>query len=168
MQILVPVEVTESLVSELKRAGKKETGGLLFGEHIGGETFKIVGITIQAKRGTETEFMRDPGQHGAQLDEFFQRTGNDCERYNYFGEWHSHPTFAPVPSSTDLRTLKTIVEDTTVGVNFLVLVIVRLVGGDSLALSATAYGGNEVYETATVFMELRATVLKTRRRVRAL
>jgi hypothetical protein len=63
MQILLPINVAEMIASELKKEGKRETGGLLFAEHIGGTTFKIVEATVQKSSGTPVEFVRDPAQH---------------------------------------------------------------------------------------------------------
>jgi hypothetical protein len=60
------------------------------------------------------------------LAKFFADTGADYTRFNYLGEWHSHPTFEAVPSSTDVRTMQSLVSDPAVGVNFLVLLVARL------------------------------------------
>jgi [CysO sulfur-carrier protein]-S-L-cysteine hydrolase len=167
MQILLPTNVVELMASELKKEGKRETGGLLFAEHIGGTTFKIVEATVQKKSGTPIEFVRDPGQHQAQLEAFFARTGDDCTRFNYFGEWHSHPTFEPVPSSQDLRTMRAILEDPETGVSFLVLMICRLTSERGLSLSATVCEGSGIYHPATVFIQT-PPVPVTRRRFRVL
>lgn len=167
MQVLIPTNIAKDILAQLERAGKKEIGGLLFGEHLGNQAFKIVGITTQKNPGTETEFQRDPTQHADQLNEFFSRTGEDYERFNYFGEWHSHPSFPVLPSGPDLRTLREIVEDPSVGANFLVLLIVRKLGKDQLSLSATVYGNEGFYENAPVYMELEPVLpqVRTRRRL---
>jgi len=69
----------------------------------------------------------------------FERTGADYKRFNYLGEWHSHPSFLPVPSETDLETMQSIVEDPQVGANFLVLMIVKLQGRREMQVSTTAF-----------------------------
>ena len=168
MQILLPASVAETIVLNLRRCGKRETGGLFFAEHIGGDTFKIIEVTTQQSRGTVTEFIRNPAQHKEQLEAFFERTGDDCARFNYFGEWHSHPCFVPVPSGQDLRTMRSILEDPAVGANFLVLMIVRLNGNSGLALSATVCEASGVYQPASVFVEVRSEVPQRRRRIRTL
>jgi integrative and conjugative element protein (TIGR02256 family) len=168
MQILLPASVAETITLELRKSGKRETGGLLFAEHIGGDTFKIIDVTTQQSRGTVAEFVRDPTQHKEQLEALFERTGNDCTRFNYFGEWHSHPCFAPIPSGQDLRTMCSILRDPEVGANFLVLLIIRLNGISGLALSATICDGSGVYQPASVFVEARCEVPQKRRMVRAL
>ena len=167
MQILLPIDVIETIASELKRRGKRETGGLLFAEHIGGSTFKVVQATIQKSIGTTVEFVRDPAQHQAELDSFFARTDNDCARFNYFGEWHSHPTFPPMPSGQDLRTMRSILEDPTTGVTFLVLMVCRLQSDGAFALTATICDESGVYRQASVFTQ-SAAVFTSHRRFRAI
>jgi [CysO sulfur-carrier protein]-S-L-cysteine hydrolase len=167
MQILLPINVIETIASELKRRGKRETGGLLFAEHIGGSTFKVVEVTIQKSVGTTVEFVRDPAEHQAELDSFFARTNDDCARFNYLGEWHSHPTFVPIPSGQDLRTMRSILEDPSTGVMFLVLIICRLQSDGSLALTATICDETKLYRQATVFTQ-SAAISTTRRRFRAI
>lgn len=163
MQILLPASVAQVIAQELRKCGRRETGGLIFAEHIGGETFKIVEITTQQRHGTSVEFVRDQVEHKQQLDTFFERTGDDCTRFNYFGEWHSHPSFPPVPSGQDLRTMRSILEDPNVGVNFLVLMIVRLVGGSGLELSATVCDGGSLYQSAAVFIEVQPALPQKRK-----
>ena len=168
MQILLPLEIKKRLTAELKRAGRREIGGLLLGEHIGGDTFKIVEITVQTELGTASHFERDPAAHQKQLDDFFARTRNNCSRFNYFGEWHSHPSFVPVPSSTDIQSMDSILNDSTVGVNFLVLLIVQLVQRDSLAMSATVCKRDTHPISSTIFIETELTQVVARRRIRTL
>lgn len=168
MQILLPASVAQTLVEQLRKCGKRETGGLIFAEHIGGDTFKVIEVTMQQSRGTCVEFVRDPAEHKQQLDSFFERTGDDCARFNYFGEWHSHPSFSPVPSGQDLRTMHSILEDETVGVSFLVLVIARLKDRSGLELSATVCTANGLYEPASMFIEVPPALPPKRRRLRAI
>jgi [CysO sulfur-carrier protein]-S-L-cysteine hydrolase len=126
MQLLLTRSVVKSLRRELRRAGRREIGGLLMGEHVRDETFRVVSISVQRSGGSHSSFLREPREHQAQLQEFFARTGSDYTRFNYLGEWHSHPSFEPAPSEVDVQTMQSIVEDPMVGANFLVLMIPRL------------------------------------------
>jgi integrative and conjugative element protein (TIGR02256 family) len=141
MQLVLTAPVLKRLERELRRAGRKEIGGLLMGEHVGDALFRIVELSVQRSGGTHACFIRRPEDHKAQLDKFFAQTGNDYARYNYLGEWHSHPSFEPLPSDTDIRTMQSMIEDPDVGVNFLVLMVCRLEsgGGRGLRLAATAF-----------------------------
>ena len=141
MQLLVARPVIERLERELRRAGRKEIGGLLMGEHVRDELFRLVELSVQRSGGTDACFIRRPADHRIQLDKFFAETGNDFTRFNYMGEWHSHPSFEPLPSNTDIRTMQSIVEDPDAGVNFLVLMVCRMASGRGrvLELTATAF-----------------------------
>jgi len=141
MHVLVPPPVAKRLERELVRAGRKEIGGLLMGEHVRGELFRLVDISVQRGGGTDACFVRQPDNHKAQLNGFFARTGRDYSRFNYIGEWHSHPGFEALPSGADLSTMQSIVEDPEVGVNFLVLLVCRMAShrGRMLELTATAF-----------------------------
>ena len=139
MQVLLTPQVTKRLQRELRRAGSREIGGLLLAEHVGEELFRIVEISVQRTGGTHAGFMRDPSRHQRQLKKFFRRTGEDYERFNYLGEWHSHPSFSADPSATDIETMQSIVEDPAVGVNFLVLLVCRRNADDEVEASSAAF-----------------------------
>jgi proteasome lid subunit RPN8/RPN11 len=109
------------------------------GEHLGDEVFRIAEISVQHSGGTSACFVRHPKEHAAYLKEFFERTGHDYTRFNYLGEWHSHPSFEALPSRVDAHTMQSLVCDRTVGVNFLVLLIVRLAQRRKIEVTATAF-----------------------------
>src|SRR5271170_5137069 len=139
MQLLLAPQVIKRLQRELRRAGRREIGGLLMGEHLSDELFRVTEISIQRAGGTHACFVRDPKDHKAQLETFFARTGKDYARFNYLGEWHSHPSFEAIPSATDFRTMQSIVEDSDVGVNFLVLLVCKRAARGSIEATAVAF-----------------------------
>jgi integrative and conjugative element protein (TIGR02256 family) len=154
MQLLLTPAIIQRLQRELRKAGRREIGGLLMGEHVQGELFRVVDLTVQHSGGTTACFIRHPHEHQAELDQFFERTGADYTRYNYLGEWHSHPSFAPVPSETDAETMQSIVSDASVGVNFLILLIVKRAGRQTLQVTATAFRpGTLPFEVGIVLEE---------------
>ena len=109
------------------------------GEHVRDDVFKIVDMSVQRSGGSVDCFVRNPTEHQAILQAFFARTGGDYTRFNYLGEWHSHPVFEPVPSAVDVATMQSIVEEPSVGVNFLVLVVVKRAGRKKVEGSATIF-----------------------------
>lgn len=163
MDLLIPASIIEQLQRELKTAGRREIGGMLFGEHIGDVVFRIVEISVQRDGGTSAHFVRDPTQHREQLEAFYSRTGDDCSRYNYLGEWHSHPSFLVAPSGEDEETMMQLLSDPDCRPNFVLLLIVR---SDSftLSLSATAYANGLAPARANVYVEVPHTEVKRRRR----
>ena len=109
------------------------------GEHVRDDVFRVVDISVQRSGGSEVCFVRDPAQHETTLQAFFARSGDDYARFNYLGEWHSHPTFEPVPSAIDVATMQSLVEDPAVGANFLVLLVVKMSGRRTIEGSAITF-----------------------------
>lgn len=126
MQIALPSAVRKKICRELTRSGRRETGGLLLAEQLDDQgRFRIVDVTVDPSGGETAYFERRPELHAQALEAFFERNGNDFGRFNYLGEWHSHPSFPVVPSITDIRTMQAMVEDVG-NIDFSVLMIVRL------------------------------------------
>lgn len=153
MKILLTDEIADRLVNALRRVGRYETGGILMGERLSDDLFGIKDITIQHQQGNTTVFTRMVRDFLGPLRRFFLTTGRNFERYNYLGEWHSHPSFSLEPSSHDHEAMCAIVDDPCVGANFAVLVIVRLRKSTRACLehSATVYlPGRRMYRAEVV------------------
>ena len=67
------------------------------------------------------------------------RRQNNYERFNYLGEWHSHPNALVYPSARDSLTMWEILDHPDTIANFLVLLIVGLTHTESLEMSAHAF-----------------------------
>jgi len=139
VRVLLPHDVRERLASALRDAGSREIGGVLMGEHVSEGVFRIKDLTVQRRGGTFASFVREVRAALLPLRRFFVQTGHDYTRYNYLGEWHSHPFFPAKPSRRDAETMWRIVEDPAVGANFAVLLIARLGAGGEIEGSAWAY-----------------------------
>lgn len=126
MQLLVPPEISSLLSDALKQAGKREIGGILMGEHVGSDVFRIRKVTIQRKGGTFASFVRMVADILAPLHAFFDVTRHEYTKYNYLGEWHSHHSFALMPSPRDHKTMQLMVIDPELGAHFVVLLLVKL------------------------------------------
>jgi integrative and conjugative element protein (TIGR02256 family) len=110
----------------LRAAGRREIGGMLMAEQLAPDHFCIVDFSLDAFSGSHTRFRRDPETHQKTLDEFFERTGRNFQRFNYLGEWHSHPSFSVQPSAEDIQSMMDIVEDGNPAITFAMLLILRL------------------------------------------
>ena len=139
MIVYLPNQIERQLILALEKAGTKEIGGVLMGEDIGEEEFRIVDLTIQKRRGTVTFFVRLVADAVISLRRFFKQTGYNYRKFNYLGEWHSHPSFPPTPSSKDIQSMLEIVTDTDIGANFVVLLIVQSEGVQEIEATATAF-----------------------------
>ena len=47
MKIILAPQIVQRLRRELRRAGRREIGGLLMGEDLGSEQFRVVDISVQ-------------------------------------------------------------------------------------------------------------------------
>ena len=139
MKIYLPNQIERRLILALEKVGPKEIGGVLMGEYIGEEEFRIVDLTIQKRRGTFTFFVRLVTDAVTSLQRFFKQTGYNYKKFNYLGEWHSHPSFPPTPSSKDIQSMLEIVTDTDIGANFVILLIVRSKDAQQIEATATAF-----------------------------
>lgn len=125
MQILLPPNIVQRLQNALERAGTREIGGILMGEHISERVFRVKDLTIQYHGGSFAAFVRRVQDVIVPLTAFFRATNNNYSRFNYLGEWHSHPSFTLQPSSKDRETMHDLINDPQVGANFAILMIVK-------------------------------------------
>ena len=103
MRLRLPADQTSRLVAALEKAGKREIGGQLFGEQLAPSHFVVTELTIQTRRGSFARFVVDLLQAARDAIRFFERTEHHYTRFNYIGEWHSHPSFAVQPSGRTPR-----------------------------------------------------------------
>ena len=141
LSLVLPSEQHELLLAAIRKAGRREVGGIMMGEHTGPNLFVVRGITVH-RRGAFASFVRRIEDAIGRLRTFFHQTGHDYTRFNYLGEWHSHPSFAPYPSETDDLSMLQIVQDEAVGANFAVLLIVKLGANGELISTAHTYFPN--------------------------
>lgn len=136
------VEVTRHVLARLRRAlrsaRRREIGGVLMGEQIEPGHFRVVHLTIDNRTGGDAHFVRSPENHAAALHAFFERTANEFDRFNYLGEWHSHPRFPVAPSVQDTASMVELVHGDR-GIEFAALLIVRLDSWHRLASSCTLF-----------------------------
>lgn len=126
MRIESTPEIDRRFRVALRKAGRREIGGMLMAEQLAPSHFRIIDFSLDSFSGSHIAFRRDPEVHLQKLSEFFEQTGQDFARYNYLGEWHSHPSFAVLPSGEDMRTMTTIVEDRGADITFAALLILKL------------------------------------------
>lgn len=138
MQVELHAEVRKRLRRALRAAGRREIGGVLMGEQIEPGSFRVVDLSIDDQTGGRAHFVRSPKSHDDALDAFFARTGNAYDRFNYLGEWHSHPRFPVTPSVQDAGSMMELVQGER-SIDFAVLLIVRLDLWRKIASSCTLF-----------------------------
>ena len=138
IDIVLSAQCARKLKKELRAAGRNEIGGVLAGEHLGDGRFLVKDLSVQ-RDGSPCRFVRDPVRHRKFIRRFHLLTGNDPERFNYLGEWHSHPSFLALPSGPDVRAMLSEIDDPEQVATFLVLLIVKLGGDRGLVGSTHAF-----------------------------
>jgi proteasome lid subunit RPN8/RPN11 len=123
--ISLPSDQRARLRKFLRGAGPREIGGILMGEQVAPDHFRIIDFSVDDKTGTAAHFVRSPEHHAEALKSFFRKTGSDFKRFNYLGEWHSHPSFPVRPSQEDTISMQSLVNGER-DIDFSALVIVRL------------------------------------------
>ena len=96
----------QNAINRAKKAGNKETGGILVGRY--SSSLQIVYINELSNPPSDSKagfcwFNR--GVKG--LGEYLKNKWVQNDEY-YLGEWHFHPANVPEPSSTDIAQLKKI------------------------------------------------------------
>lgn len=139
MKLELTPDVLSRLARALERAGRREIGGVLMGEHVGLDTFRVTEITVQLTGGTFAAFVRLVEGVIGPLRRFFHATNHEYARFNYIGEWHSHHSFALVPSDRDHATMLDLLAEPALGARFAVLLLVKLSHANTVDCSATVY-----------------------------
>jgi hypothetical protein len=109
------------------------------GEQLAPDEFRVAGCSFSRRGGSIASFTRDMRAHQRTLEKFFRKTGRDFRRFNYLGEWHSHPQFPVIPSGSDVAAMQAIVNDRAVGATFAALLIVRLRAEDTLEIGPSLF-----------------------------
>ncbi|WP_038343446.1 Mov34/MPN/PAD-1 family protein [Acinetobacter sp. A47] len=151
LKISIPTDIQNLLIKALLKSGTHECGGVLMGEHIGTNHFRVSSLTVQ-KSGTIASFVRGITDAIKAIRLFHKSTNNNYQKFNYLGEWHSHPLFSVQPSSKDHHTMRELVSDPKVGANFVVLLIFHL-KNNHLEGSAHTYLPDGSYYRSTLDLE---------------
>lgn len=152
LTIRLPRDVRAVIESACRETGSRETGGMLFGEHVAEGDFRILQAT-RAGTGSFARFVRRLADGLGQLEKFFHNSNRNYVRFNYLGEWHSHPSFSLEPSSPDDMTMFAIVNDPTTGARFAVSLIVKLLADGTLDARSFAYFSGGARQGCTLVFE---------------
>lgn len=137
LSLRIPRQQLAELQVYLTQGGKREIGGWLIAKQITPGEFELVGFTVDLEVGTRDRFDSLPEPHSEQMDRILLENNDRTGRVDYLGEWHSHPTFPPVPSKIDMAAMTDMVENS--GPLFAALVIVRLMGNASIQATITTF-----------------------------
>jgi [CysO sulfur-carrier protein]-S-L-cysteine hydrolase len=153
VKIILPLLIEQKLAAAMYKAGRQEIGGILMGEHVAEGVFRIQDATVQRQAGTFASFVRLTKEVVVPLHRFFRKTHHDYRRFNYLGEWHSHPSFLPRPSTRDSETMWEMLQEAETSTNFAVLLVVRLSEAHQVEGTATVYVPEHVSFEAELLRE---------------
>ncbi len=142
MKVELTKDVQKRMMSSLTKAKRREIGGILMAEQVNPGEFRIIEFSIDDITGSAAHFVRSPDYHRAALEAFFARTGNDYARYNYLGEWHSHPNHSPNPSTTDINSMNDLLDEER-NISFAILLIIKRGWWRRLLCTATLFRQGE-------------------------
>lgn len=152
LTLSLPSDIAIKITEALKSAKEKECGGVLMAEHVGVNHFVIRQITVQ-RTGSFSRFLREIREALAGIRAYFDGTSHDYAKFNYLGEWHSHPSFAAEPSQTDHESMREIIQDMDVGANFVVLLVLKLNAHGALMGSAHTYLADGIPRRSDLLIE---------------
>jgi [CysO sulfur-carrier protein]-S-L-cysteine hydrolase len=144
LSLTVPRSQLAKLRIHLKKGGNREIGGWLVAEQTAPGKFELVGLTVDLEVGTRDRFDSLPEPHSQQMDRILLENSGRAGRVDYLGEWHSHPTFPPIPSQIDVAAMTDMVENN--GPSFAALVIVRLMADASIQATITTFKRGQLPE----------------------
>lgn len=153
MKLRIGPELYRKLARALRDASANETGGVLMGEQLAPGDFRLLDVTVAKRTGGPAHFERSAQEHGKELEGFFGDTGRDFGRFNYLGEWHSHPSDLPLPSGKDILSMRELLDEDP-HIPFAVLLICRAID-DRVALSATLFQPGLPHEEVDILDDTR-------------
>lgn len=125
LEVVLNSRCVRKLKRELTAAGHLEIGGVLAAEQTAHGQFLVLDLSVQ-RDGTKSSFRRDPELARTFIHDFHKKRGHQPQRFNYLGEWHSHPSFPATPSIEDFSQMQRLVEEEEQKSTFLVLLVVKL------------------------------------------
>ncbi|MBS1511079.1 MAG: Mov34/MPN/PAD-1 family protein [Bacteroidetes bacterium] len=104
-------EAMDVFCTEIAEWGTIETGGVLVG-YIENDIIYIAKASSPGPNAIHdiASFQADANYVDMFID---MESANSAGRYQYIGEWHTHPQIEPTPSDTDLISLKEIADTST-------------------------------------------------------
>ena len=113
----------QTLLEFRQAKGANEAGGILIGREYASGSIVIEEASAPSLSDKAGPTWFDRSQSAAQqiVDERWQRSNGELI---YIGEWHSHPEDVPRPSSRDRKMINNMLCETSMEIDFLILIIV--------------------------------------------
>ena len=162
MEIIIPKKISLKLKKQISKYSPLETKGALFAEDLGNDTFRIDEVYLEPKPGTTTFVKLFINQEYVSFQKNYHKLRkNNFSKFNFIGDWHSHPLFECFPSSYDIREVEEDIKKSNA--IFLVQLILKVIKGKLI--------GNAFYYTRglsakKITLTIQENHLKSKRTVK--
>jgi len=104
MKIFVPQKITNAIQETIRKTQPKEIKGAFYAKQNNDESFSIDGLFVSEYIGTNffCKLLIDKRYRDFEK-RYFKERNYEYKKYNYIGDWHSHPEFACIPSLYDIN-----------------------------------------------------------------
>lgn len=137
-EIGLKINIDDTLLGTLVGIGKQyypnEFGGFLIGNYSEDSKVLYITDTILPNTFKASKYLFERSTDG--IDFKFEKFYAESPQKYYVGEWHTHPDSSPIPSNTDIKAMKTIVNHDQVSIKNPVLLII---GYDSIQVNFGFY-----------------------------
>ena len=141
--------ISETVVNEIskhmaKKGFRLESGGILLGCQVDGELlFDLTAASMPSKFDVSRRysFLRKMRPANKLIAATWDKTGGVV---NYIGEWHTHDESLPIPSATDRKLMRQVVEDGSCLLDRAFMVIVGN-AGQAFVGAVNPHDGNGIY-----------------------
>lgn len=141
-------EAVETISTTVRKAGRKETGGILIGRYdADGWIAEIVSATSKPPGSRSGFYWFSRSNTG--LSELLKTYW--AEGLYYLGEWHLHPSGAPTPSDVDNQTMRNIALDPAYQCRQPILLIIGKGTKFNCSISVTIFNENSTIELERVY-----------------
>nr|WP_199000946.1 ThiF family adenylyltransferase [Flavobacterium sp. ASV13] len=138
--LYISEETLIKIKSELDKHYPNEFGGVFVGFKEN-DLIIVKDILLPDKyENGKTVFIRHPGTLNERLQSIFEETSG---KIIYLGEWHSHPDASPMPSQTDIKTMKEIAENNEIN-NINPLLMISKISNDIFESNFFLYNNNKL------------------------
>lgn len=131
------IELCNKVVGKLdtfkQKSGSNEAGGMLFAEfHEGVVIIKAISTPCSLDLASPTSFVMNEGKMLKTIEKMYHKHG-----LHYVGDWHTHSEQCPIPSRTDINSIRKAFIGSTHELNYFILMIVSNISTKISYLSLT-------------------------------
>lgn len=151
MKIIVPKEISNKLIEVIVQHNPYEIKGSFYAEQIKENFFIIDDVYVSEISGNRffSNLIVNARYKKFERD-YYSKKNFIYTKYNYIGDWHSHPSYECIPSDYDRKEIRK--EFRNSNANFLVQFIFKVID-EKLIGNAFLCKGNEIVKIEELVIE---------------